>query len=141
VDVLMGVEMGGRAADEAVEFGQLTTYFGPDGWSVLGRNNRVERDPFVMAIDPFAEIKMKADADFAVLASVGGRGGGGGLADHEAGAGDNTSFRGFDDAAIDAVAKAEVIGVDNEVTGPRCWGWTGGAWHNGNARVRGQRVA
>src|ERR1043166_7057179 len=97
----MGVEMGGRAADEAAEFGQLASDLGPHSPRVLGRNNRVEWDPFVMAIDPFAQIKMKADADFAVLASVGGGGGGGGLA-------------------------------DDEVTGPRCCGWTGGAWHRGS---------
>src|ERR1051326_560298 len=128
----MGVEMGGRAADEAAEFGQLASDLGPHSPRVLGRNNRVEWDPFVMAIDPFAEIKMKADADSTALASVGGGGGGGGLADHEAGAGDNTSFRSFDDAPIDAVAQAEVVGVDDEVTGPKCWGWTGGAWHRGS---------
>src|ERR1043166_5332576 len=117
----MGVEMGGRAADEAAEFGQLASDLGPHSPRVLGRNNRVEWDPFVMAIDPFA-----------LLASVGGGGGGGGLADHEARAGDNTSFRSFDDAAIDAVAQTEVIGIDDEVTGPRCCGWTGGAWHRGS---------
>src|ERR1043166_5946209 len=127
----MGVEMGGRAADEAAEFGQLASDLGPHSPRVLGGNKRVERDPFVMAIDPFAQIKMKADADFGGLASGGG-GGGGGLADHEARAGDNTSFRSFDDAAIDAVAQTEVIGIDDEVTGPRCCGWTGGAWHRGS---------
>ena len=126
MDVLVRVDVGRGTPDEIEKAGDLAIGFDNNRGSVFERrDNVVNCFPAVVSVDPFAEIDVEADAELWVADSVLHCIGGGGPAHHQARTRYNAALVGRDNAAIDAVAEAEVISIDDKMTGFRVGGRLG----------------
>src|SRR5204862_2382209 len=74
----------------------------------------VQQPPLAVANLPLGEVEMESEAELAVLTRVGGGVTSRLPADHDAGTGDDPSFVGLHDAAVDRLAAAEVVRVDDQ---------------------------
>ena len=101
--------MSGLFADEPDEGGKLTVDL------LLWRSrNVVHRVPKSIAIDPLAEIYMKADAKVRVLHCVRSCVYGSGPTNHQASTGHDPIFVRDRNAAVDRLAAAEVVCINDE---------------------------
>jgi hypothetical protein len=116
VHMLMRVEMGRVGRHQLTKTFKLSIDFGSDGVSVVERHNRVDGPPFVFLVRPLTQIEVEADAEAGQLPRASACVFGSVASDHQARTGDNPCLVTFDDAAVDARAKAEIIRVHNQAT-------------------------
>src|SRR5438128_11331226 len=83
--------------------------------SIVGRNDFVQRLPFIVAVDPLAKIEMQSDVQLGMFARVLGCNKSRRPAHHQTRAGYNATFMRFDNAAVNAGALAEIIRVHDQV--------------------------
>src|SRR3989442_11895081 len=83
--------------------------------SIVGRNDFVQRLPFIVAVDPLAKIEMQSDVQLGMFARVLGCNKSRRPAHHQTPAGYNAPFMRFDNAAVNAGALAEIIRVHDQV--------------------------
>ena len=115
VDVLVGVEVGGLATGERAKARKLAVYLRLDRLRVaVDGHDLVHGRPGAVPPHPLAQVDVQPDAE----RRRGPRVGRGllrpGLADHQAGAGQDALLVGARDARVHARAEAEVVGVDDQ---------------------------
>ena len=117
VHVLMGIKMAGITTHQASKKVQLSGDFRFDGRYILQGDDAVHGHPFPRAKGFFPQIDVKPEAEAWMVSGVGRRFGGRRPAYHQAGAGDDPTAVGLDNAAIDTRALAEIIRIDDQVLG------------------------
>src|SRR5579875_3740903 len=114
--MLMRIQMRWLLAGQFAKCGELAVNFVSHGAGVVGGDHGVTLNPLAVFKNPFAQVEVQAEAEARVMLRIGSGFSGGGWAHHQAGAGHDASFGAFNDATVHTVAKAEIIGVDNQVT-------------------------
>ena|SRR5215510_7661358 len=114
--VLVGVQVRRIAPSHAAECCELARNLLLYGSAVVQWGHLVERRPLAITETPFAEIEVQAEAESGTRPAQFDRFGGGLVSDHEAGARHDPASMGLNNAAVDARALAEVIGIDHENT-------------------------
>ena len=102
MNVLVRIEMRGRAIGEAEKCIELMLNFQTDGGGIIEVNDFVKRFPFAVDYGPFGEIEVEADAQVGERFCGDDSFFGGGVAHHQAGAGDDAVLMSMEDAAVDA---------------------------------------
>ena len=106
----------GRPAAEALE---LARDLGADGRRVVGRHDLVDGAPRRRRVDPLAEVDVQAEPSAGAPARRRRPPPAPRRAHHQARARDDALLVGAHDAAVDARAEAEVVGVDDRAAGVR----------------------
>src|SRR5262245_55874739 len=113
--VLMRIKMRWLSSGQFEERLCLPLDFPLDRGPLMQVNNAIYLDPRVAAISPFAQIKMQPKAQASAIVGRDSRFVRRRLADHKTGAGHNAALMRFDDASIDTLGVAEVVGVNDQV--------------------------
>src|SRR5438445_3361622 len=116
MDVLVRVQVRRLGACEVAELGELPPSLVSHPARVLDRNDLVQFQPTAFAVAPFAEIKMKPEAQRAMTTRVCRGFRRGRPSDHQAGTRDNALLVSFRDSAVDTAALAEIVGIHDQVT-------------------------
>ena len=114
VEVLVGVEMGRIPAEQPAELGQLAPRLGDHGQRLLERHDGVHDRPLTVALEPLADIQMKADRQGAAAARLSGRGPCGRPADHQACAGEDAVLVRSENSLVDGGRPPEVVSGDDQ---------------------------
>src|SRR5262249_15337053 len=114
--MLVGVQVRRIAPGHVAECRELARNLVLYGLAVANPAHLIERCPRAVAQSPCAEIEVQTEAQSGTRPGELDRLGGGLVSDHQAGAGHDPASMGLDNAAVDARALAEVIGIHHENT-------------------------
>src|SRR5262249_36745054 len=114
MDVLVRIDVGRVATDHVAERGKLARHLVLHRLATIHRDDLVDSRPSAVAKTPLAEIEMQPEAQGRTGAAELRRPARRALADHQAGAGHDPAAVGVTDAAVDARALAEVVGIDDK---------------------------
>ncbi len=113
--MLVGIQVSGVLSKQLAERLELARGLVGNRVFIVSDDNLVKRDPLLIPIDPFGQVQVQTHAEARVSGGIISSRFGSRPADHQAGAGNDTTLLRADDALVDAGAQPEVIGVDSEM--------------------------
>src|SRR5262245_42437315 len=116
VHVLMRIEVRWFALYEAAKRLELARNLVPDSRAVAQVHDVIDRTPCFIHADPLAEIDVETDTQRWSSAGVTGGRARTRPPHHQAGTGDDPRSVAFDDAGVDPLALAKVVGIDNDAS-------------------------